>query len=330
MVNRKKWIPLSRPLVSICIPTYNPDVAYLHDLLESIERQTWPEIEIVISDDSSENFNEFTATLPPSRFPRTVTPAMRRLGMTKNWNESARLANGEFLLVVGQDDRLEGDGVERLVAVAIAHDVDLVFGGQGYIGADGNPMPNPSRSLSRDSILPEADVRLPSETLLTLGLSYGNILADPCSTLIRKSAFDRLAGFSDDFRHAADLELWMRFAAQGGEAVSLRGVAASHRSHNNNATTSHIQSGLAQNDRVKLHAAYGSAIRDDQVWNRSVARLYLHGVYDMLCHRVRPVRGYPKMRGTLASRASGWFIELAEVLRFRKPNAFEFGYIKSS
>lgn len=255
---------------------------------------------------------------------------MRRLGMAQNWNESARLANGEFLLVVGQDDRLEDDGVERLVAVAIAHEVDLVFGGQGYIGADGDPIPNPSRGLSRDAILPEADVRLPSEALLTLGLSYGNILADPCSTLIRKSTFDRLAGFSEDFRHAADLELWMRFAAQGGEAVSLRGVVASHRTHNNNATTSHIQSGLAQTDRVKLHAAYGSALCDDQVWNRSVARLYLHGIYDMVRHRVRPVRGYPKMRGTLASRTRGWFIELAEVLKARKPNDFDFSHVKSS
>lgn len=316
--------------MSICIPTYNPDVTYLHELLRSIESQTWPEIEVVISDDCSGNFHEFSQGFPSSRFLLTVRPAPHRLGMAKNWNESAHLARGDFLLIIGQDDLLENDGVEKLVSAAISQNVDLVFGGQGYIGADGKSIRNPSRSLQRDSILSDADVRLPATALLTLGLSYGNILADPCSTLIRKSAFDRISGFSEEFRHAADLELWMRFAADGAEAVSLRGAVASHRSHETNATTSHIRSGLAQDDRVKLHATYGSAIRDDLIWNRSVARLYVHGIYDMVRYGVRLSRGYPRMRGKFASRAEGWFIELAELVKIKKPNSLKVSQVQSS
>lgn len=240
--------------------------------------------------------------------------------MAQNWNESARLARGEFLLILGQDDLLADDGVENLVSAARAQNVDLVFGGQGHIGPDGHPIANPSRSLRRESILPDTELRLSPTGVLTLGLSYGNILGDPCSTLIRKSAFDHTSGFSSDFRHAADLELWMRLAAAGSEALSLNKVVASHRSHNANATTSHVSSGLAHTDRVKMHLRYGSAICDDVVWNRSVARLHVHAIFDILRYRIRTTQSYPPMRGTVASRINGWFCELTELVKIKKPD----------
>jgi glycosyltransferase involved in cell wall biosynthesis len=317
----KKWTSaLTHPLVSLCIPTYNPDIVYLRELLESIERQTWPHIEVLISDDCSSNFDEVLASLPETRFHRTVDRATHHLGMAENWNNAARSAKGEYLLVVGQDDLLVENGVATLVEAAMSNEVGLVFGGQGYVGANGELVPNPSRSLSRQSILPPKKMELSPTAVLALGLSFGNILGDPCSTLIRRQAFDRSSGFSSEIRHAADLELWLRIAAEGITAISLPDKVAFHRSHKANATTSHVRSGIAQTDRLELHNRYGAFLLEEQVWNRSVLRLYVHAAHDMLRYGLRPRKGYPRLRGPLQTLVEAWLRELAEQLRLKKPD----------
>ncbi|WP_374152976.1 glycosyltransferase family 2 protein [Pseudarthrobacter sp. WHRI 8279] len=307
-------------MVSLCIPTYNPDIVYLQELLESIERQTWPNIEVLISDDNSSNFDDFAATLQNTRFRRTVVRANRRLGMAQNWNEAARSAQGDYLLVVGQDDLLQETGVATLVEAAAHSGAGLVFGGQGHIGPEGQRVSNPSRSLTRNSVLPEKGMELSSAAVIALGLSFGNILGDPCSTLIRRDAFEDATGFSPDFRHAADLELWLRLASAGVTAVSLSTEVAFHRSHKANATATHVSSGIAEIDRLGLHERYGAWISDDKLWNRSVLRLYLHAAYDVIRYRIRPTAGYPRMRGGTHACLEAWLREVAEQLRLTRPD----------
>ena len=41
---------MTRPLVSVLIPSYNAE-KYIGETLESVFRQTWPNIEVVIVDD---------------------------------------------------------------------------------------------------------------------------------------------------------------------------------------------------------------------------------------------------------------------------------------
>lgn len=313
-------LSLTQPLVSLCIPTYNPDIAYLHELLGSIERQAWPHIEVLISDDCSLNFDEVASGLPVTKFHRTVVRATERLGMARNWNEAARSAKGEYLIVVGQDDLLVESGVETLVLAAQSSGAGLVFGGQGYIGVKGQRIESPSRSLRRDAILPIENIELSPAALVALGLSFGNILGDPCSTLIRRQDFERTAGFSIEFRHAADLELWLRLATKGTTAVSLSTEVAFHRSHNANATISHVSSGTAQADRLELHRTYGGSLADNEVWNRSALRLYVHAAYDMFRHRIRPVKGYPPLRGSGTALARACLTEILEQLRLKKPD----------
>ncbi|WP_426938798.1 glycosyltransferase family 2 protein [Pseudarthrobacter sp. S3] len=311
---------MTQPLVSLCIPTYNPDIAYLHELLESIERQTWAHIEVLISDDCSSNFDEVVSGLSVTKFHRTVVRATERLGMARNWNEAARSAKGEFLVVVGQDDLLVESGIETLVEAAMSSGAGLVFGGQGYIGAKGQRIESPSRSLRRDAVLPVEKLQLSPAALIALGLSFGNVLGDPCSTLIRRRDFERTSGFSTEFRHAADLELWLRLASEGTTAVSLPTEVAFHRSHDANATISHVSSGTAQADRLGLHNTYGGSLADNEVWNRSALRLYVHAAYDMFRHGIPPIKGYPQLRGPATALASACVTEIMEQLRLKKPD----------
>lgn len=311
---------LFRPLVSVCIPTFNPVIPYFQELLASIEGQTWPSIEVVISDDCSEKFTEMLSALPPTKYERIISRADQRIGMAENWNRSAGMARGEYLLILGQDDLLARDGIERLVESASKNRGSLIFGGQGYIDDDGQPIKNPSLSLARNSLFTETDFFLPPHSVISLGLTFGNVLGDPCSTLIPKSVFRESGGFNQKYKHSADLEYWLRLASRGIAGVLLSSQVAFHRSHGSNATSSHVKSGIAQADRLKLHSDFGKNILDGSVWNRSVARLYMHATYDLVRYKVRPFKPYPQFRGSYPARMKALVLEVLEVLRLRKPN----------
>lgn len=42
-----------RPLISIVVPTYNSDIALLHEMIESVRAQIYPQWELCIADDAS-------------------------------------------------------------------------------------------------------------------------------------------------------------------------------------------------------------------------------------------------------------------------------------
>ncbi|MDT8416132.1 MAG: glycosyltransferase family A protein, partial [Flavobacteriaceae bacterium] len=112
---------MPQALVSICIPTYN-GAAYLAEALESAIGQTYPHLEIVVSDDAStddtleivESFKQKTQ-LPIRAFHHTPS------GIGANWNHCMQKAQGEYIKFLFQDDVLMPDCVEKMVAAAEKH-----------------------------------------------------------------------------------------------------------------------------------------------------------------------------------------------------------------
>src|SRR5690606_24488463 len=85
------------PLVSICIPTYN-GAAYIAEALESAIHQTYPHLEIVVSDDASTD-----ATLAiverfksKTHIPVSVYHHVPK-GIGANWNHCVKQANGAYI-----------------------------------------------------------------------------------------------------------------------------------------------------------------------------------------------------------------------------------------
>jgi glycosyltransferase involved in cell wall biosynthesis len=89
--------------ISVCIPAYNrPE--YLKRLLDSIQIQTHRHFEVVISDDSPGNEVEDLvrahSLLPSIRYFRNRPAA----GTPENWNEAIRLAKGDWIKLMHDDD----------------------------------------------------------------------------------------------------------------------------------------------------------------------------------------------------------------------------------
>src|SRR5437870_5191686 len=94
------------PLVTIAIPTYER-LSYLVEAVGSALAQSYEKIEVLVGDDGSNPaIREWCEeqTKSDSRF--RYQKNNRNLGLAGNWNALADAARGEYINIIGDDDRL--------------------------------------------------------------------------------------------------------------------------------------------------------------------------------------------------------------------------------
>lgn len=119
--------PTDKPLLSICIPTYNR-APFLRDCLASLERagsRHWEEVEVLISDnDSSDNTAEVVAEFQ-QRFPLRYFKNQTNIGGEPNFFVAASRASAEHVWIFGDDDEFIEDSITAILPY-IRGDYDLV------------------------------------------------------------------------------------------------------------------------------------------------------------------------------------------------------------
>lgn len=132
---------VERVSVTLGIPTYSR-LHYLKESAESALSQAYPNLEILISQNPHpnqtirENIADYCRELAAkdSRVRYQLLP--RDLGSPANFNAIADRARGEYLMMIGDDDRYLPDAVQRL-ASALAPETVLVFGKRYIIDSAG-------------------------------------------------------------------------------------------------------------------------------------------------------------------------------------------------
>jgi len=96
---------MSAELVTVVVPTLNR-AATLRRALESVVAQTHEELEVLILDDGS---NDATAALVAAHTDRRVRLISHpcRIGFVANWTFGVRLARGEYISILGDDDHYD-------------------------------------------------------------------------------------------------------------------------------------------------------------------------------------------------------------------------------
>jgi len=119
------------PFVTIGIPSYNSD-KYIKNCIESILRQTYPNFEIIVSDNgSTDNTEEIVLSFkdPRIKFYRNE----RNLFCYGNCNRIIGLAKGEFLAIYHSDDVYEPTIVEEQVKFLQTHKGTMAVFTEGHI-----------------------------------------------------------------------------------------------------------------------------------------------------------------------------------------------------
>jgi len=110
--------------LSICIPTYNRAV-FLEETLESVLSQTTEGVEIVISDNGSQDHTEKIVRRLQQKWPRiTYFRWDENKGADRNYLKVVELANGEYCWLLGSDDALI-PGAIRSILCELEHGDDI-------------------------------------------------------------------------------------------------------------------------------------------------------------------------------------------------------------
>jgi hypothetical protein len=184
------------PLVSIVVRTFNrPN--FLERALQSIERQTYRNLEIVVVNDGGEDVSGIVGCFERAR---TVVHETNQ-GAVPTANTGLRASRGEFIGLLDDDDLLFPDHVGSLVAALqrsgadIAHadvvsafydmttDADIPYGYSIFLNKIGEP------------------------TEFYIGDGIG-----PMSTLYRRTLALELGGYDETLPHSEDWDLWIRLA----------------------------------------------------------------------------------------------------------------------
>jgi glycosyltransferase involved in cell wall biosynthesis len=126
---------MERPLVSVVLCTYNGE-KYLAAQVDSILRQTYRPLELVISDDASvDGTSDLLKTYEGNPHVR-IFYQEKNTGLTRNFEFAAGKAKGQLIAFSDQDDVWVDDKIEKLVN-AIG-DKPLVYSNSLLTDAEGN------------------------------------------------------------------------------------------------------------------------------------------------------------------------------------------------
>lgn len=120
---------MSNNLVSIIIPVYNV-ATYLDECLNSVIKQTYKNLEIILVDDGSTDDSLEICNLFAKKDKRITVLHQDNAGVSSARNRGLNIITGEYVLFIDSDDKIELNMVEILERVIDRNDkVDAVFCG---------------------------------------------------------------------------------------------------------------------------------------------------------------------------------------------------------
>jgi len=147
------------------------------------------------------------------------------------WNDLARIATGRYLCILGDDDTLEPEYLERTVSALDATGADIAYTNVkgAHRNAEGHTRPN------KPYIPP------PSVTLKEM--ADGNKIWQ--SSLVRKTAWERVGGYDMSLEYVHDWDFWVRVMQTGGQAIYVPIDGWTHFTHTEHRVTTSSNRTLA-------------------------------------------------------------------------------------
>ncbi len=221
------------PKVTVAIPTRNR-VAFLVQALDSVLAQTYENIEVIVSDNASED--DTWHKLQKYADERLITVRQQHdIGMVGNWNACLNIASGEFFILLSDDDYLQPAAIERMISVFLPsfqtlsikrENIGIVYCRYRITDKSGELV-----GLSRRAPFLE-DAK---DLILFFFQSKRHLV--PCATLFRTHDLRALSGYPvRNFPLGADAYAWMNIVLQRGYAFFIDEQLSNYRVHCSNVT----------------------------------------------------------------------------------------------
>lgn len=145
------------PKISVIVPVYKVE-CYLERCVESIVKQTYPDLEVILVDDGSPDRCPEICDAWAAKDARVQVIHRENGGLSAARNSGIEKASGDFLLFVDSDDLLESDTVCRAVEAQQKQDADLVIFNLTYVDEENRPLAVPDFTAFQDEVLDEDGV----------------------------------------------------------------------------------------------------------------------------------------------------------------------------
>jgi len=188
-----------RPSVSIIIPAYNRAL-YINQTVNSVLEQTYQHLELIVVDDGSADGTYEKLKEYGSRITLLTHDGRSNKGQAASINLGLRDAVGKYIAVLDSDDFWEPNKLEIQVPfLELNPEIGLVYC-NGY-GVDANG--------ERYYDFYEADPNEQSDPNRVLLDCY---ILLPQNSLVRKSVYDQVGFFNEEYRSAQDHDMLIRIA----------------------------------------------------------------------------------------------------------------------
>lgn len=225
---------LRQSRISVVIASYNYG-RFLVEAIESVLRQTIPADEILISDDCSGDETWEIARDYEARYPALIRTNRneRNLGIVAHFNKAVRLTTGEYVCILGADNRFRSDFLEATTALldtdertAIAYTDFALFGSRATVVAAELGKTWPVRCIADHFHVVSFPDFTPAAREI---MAYRNFMHG--SSLFRREAFEAVGGYQEMPRLPEDYALFRRILDAGWNAGHIAQPLLEYRQH---------------------------------------------------------------------------------------------------
>lgn len=208
------------PLVSVVIACHNPR-EWIEDAIKSVLRQTYPNKEIIVVDDGSDDASKIVLKYP------VAYVHLDDRGAAECFNRGIRMSHGDYYIKLDADDALESDYVEKTMSRMLQDErIGFVYTARRVFG--------------------EVSVTKPTKPFDRWRLLHHNYV-NP-SALVRRRAFDSAQGYDPKLPSCEDWDLWITLVFKGWKGKAVFEPLQLYRVHN---PSEHLSRGAPRATNIK-------------------------------------------------------------------------------
>jgi len=239
---------MTNKTVSIIIVSFNSS-EFIVETLESILKQTWEDIELIITDDcSTDNTVELCHNWLNNNKHRFVNTLLltseKNTGVSANANRGLKTANGDWIKFLGADDTLKPKCIEENMSWVTFHPEIKVLFSKIEVYKDTFEPHYLINTIPGDPYNPESIIasNRSAESQYKMLLINDRVHFSP-SVFLHRETIVSLGGFDERFKLLEDYPLWLNLTKNGICLNYMDKITINYRRHSkaiNNTGISHI------------------------------------------------------------------------------------------
>lgn len=202
---------MSYPLVTFISPCYNHS-KYIIESLESIKKQTYPNIHHIIVDDFStdDSVAKIQKWIDENNYNCKFIQHIENKGISYTLNESIDLAKGEFWTALATDDFIVPERTELFVNYMVAHpNTNMITSDCELVDENSEVIRLKENSFFLNYFYEHDQTRILDQFGSYETLLIGNYI--PSSILLRRNIFKKIGKFDLNLK-MEDWDMWLRIS----------------------------------------------------------------------------------------------------------------------